>query len=222
MSCPEDPVADDDRYFVELATAFIRGRRRDAPDVDDAALIAWGRAAGLRLHKFKRNAELPRVRRVIGALLGLSPSSLVDIGSGRGTFLWPLLDALPYLPVTAVDIDPRRVRDLQAVADGGVARLSAVQADACALPLPDDAADVVTMLEVLEHIPEPERAAESAIRVARRFVIATVPSKEDDNPEHIHLFTGDSLTRLLREAGAASVKVEYVLNHIVALARVYP
>ena len=59
-----------------------------------------------------------------------------------------------------------------------------------------------------------------AVRVAARFVIASAPSKPDDNPEHVQLFTGESLGGLLHKAGARSVKIEYVLNHIIAIARV--
>ncbi len=64
----------------------------------------------------------------------------------------------------------------------------------------------------------PAPPACEAVRVARRFVVATVPSKPDDNPEHIHPFDFDSLTKLSTDAGARSVRVEHVLNHIVALA----
>ncbi|MCB9760366.1 MAG: class I SAM-dependent methyltransferase [Alphaproteobacteria bacterium] len=205
------------RYFVELAAAFVRGHHPDAPALPPAELVAWGRSKGLKLHKFKRNAELPRVRRVLGMLRGLGPADLLDIGSGRGTFLWPMLDAFPWVPVTAVEQSPRRVTDLSAVTRGGVDRLTVLDADAQALPLPDDSVDGVTLLEVLEHMPTPARAAAHAVRVARRFVIATVPSKPDDNPEHIHLFTGATLEALFREAGAARVSVEYIHNHIVAL-----
>jgi SAM-dependent methyltransferase len=208
-----------DRYFVELAAAFVRGRRADAPDLPAAELVAWGRDAGVRVHKFKRNAELPRVHKVLGMLRGLAPQSLLDIGSGRGTFLWPLLDAFPDLRVTAVDVDPVRARDLGAVRDGGVERLDVICADVTALDVPPRSVDGVTLLEVLEHIPDPAAAATRALRAARSFAIASVPSKEDDNPEHIHLFDTGSLSALLREAGAASVRVEHVLNHMIALAR---
>src|SRR5687768_8078680 len=86
----------DDRYFTRLAAAYVRGKLgRDAPRVSHDELIAAGLAGGLRLHKFKRSTELPRVRKVLGLLRGLSPASLLDVGSGRGTFLWPLLDAFP-------------------------------------------------------------------------------------------------------------------------------
>src|SRR5262249_58033931 len=68
------------------------------------AVIAAGQEAELRLHRFKRTMGLPRVRKTLGALRGLAPDSLLDVGSGRGAFLWPLLDAFPALPVTTLDL----------------------------------------------------------------------------------------------------------------------
>jgi len=56
------------------------------------------------------------------------------------------------------------------------------------------------------------------MRVARRAVIATVPSHEDDNPEHVQLFDGAALEALFRGAGARRVRIDHVLNHIVAVA----
>lgn len=213
--------ATDDRYFTALAAAFVRGRLLSlARERDDALVIARGLEAGLRLHKFKRNTDLPRVRRVLGALQGIAPESLLDVGSGRGTFLWPLLDAFPTLPVTAIDQDPRRASDLGAVARGGIARRTAYAMNAEALLTEDASFDVVTLLEVLEHMPHPGRAVHHAVRTARRFVVATVPSKEDDNPEHIHLFDAASLGTLFSSAGAETVRFDYVRGHILAIARV--
>lgn len=153
-------------------------------------------------------------------LAGLAPESLLDVGSGRGAFLWPLLDAFPALAITAIDKEEQRATDLAAVGRGGITRLAAARMDATALSFADDAFDGVTMLEVLEHMPDPASAAREALRVARRFVVATVPSKEDGNPEHIHLFDRRSLAQLFEAAGARRVTVEHVLNHVVALAMV--
>src|SRR5579884_3540272 len=101
---------------------------------------------------------------------------LLDIGSGRGTFLWPLVNAFPDLPILSVYTNTRRVADIQAVQRGGITSVSAACADATALPYDDAAFDVVTMLEVLEHIPAVPQALSEAVRVARRFVVLSVPS----------------------------------------------
>jgi ubiquinone/menaquinone biosynthesis C-methylase UbiE len=222
--------------YGRLAAAYVRGRLGtetgdplgllltrplDAlSDADHEAIIAMGVEAGLRLHRFKRTMELPRVRRVLGILRGIQPQSLLDIGSGRGAFLWPLLDAFPCLPVTALDSLEFRVADLQAMRDGGAVALSPVRGDATALPFADRIYDVVTALEVLEHIPDAGRAIAEVCRVAQRFVVISVPSKADDNPEHIHLFERPALTALLQRHGATRITTEYVLNHLIAVVRV--
>lgn len=207
-----------DEWYLELAAAFVRGRLPDAPPGDEDA-VRFGIATGLKMYKFERKPPLPRVKRVLGVLRGLAPGSLLDVGSGRGTFLWPLLDSFPALEVTAIDLDPIRARDLGAVSRGGVRRLQGALMDARAVALADKSRDVATLLEVLEHVPEAERAAREAVRVARAFVVASVPSKEDDNPEHLRVYDRGALERLFLEAGARRVSVEYVLNHAIAIAR---
>src|SRR5687768_11032523 len=105
----------DSHYYIDLATAFVRGRFPNAPDQPPDQLISFGRQAGLRLHPFRRTQELPRVRKALGVLRGLGPADLLDIGSGRGTFLWPLLDAFPYLDVLSIDQKEAIAADLDAV-----------------------------------------------------------------------------------------------------------
>jgi 2-polyprenyl-3-methyl-5-hydroxy-6-metoxy-1,4-benzoquinol methylase len=228
-------VSHHDTYYQRLAVAYTRGRiGTDATDLlgslfarpldaltsaDCEAILAVGVEAGLRLHRFKRTMDLPRVRRVLGILRGIQAESLLDIGSGRGAFLWPLLDAFPVLPVTALDHLDYRVADIEAVRGGGLTNLNAVLGDAVTLPFRDRTFDVVTALEVLEHIPDTERALAEICRVARRFVIISVPSKPDNNPEHIHLFSRARLMQLLELGGAERITTEYVLNHLIALGR---
>lgn len=88
-------------YFSELATAFVRGRLGDpTASIDD------GLAAGLRLHKFKQNQDLVRVRRVLSLLRGLAPAAL--LGSGRETFLWLASGTRCSDSIIAEDTKPAR------------------------------------------------------------------------------------------------------------------
>ena len=87
-------------YFEQLVAAFIRGRlpldqchaalfNRPLDELsfrERQTLIELARDQELRLHRFKRTMELPRVRKVLGILNGLQPRDLLDIGSGRGAF----------------------------------------------------------------------------------------------------------------------------------------
>lgn len=228
-------MIEDTPLYKRLAAAYVRGKLRLAPGIDPAlfdtpldaldelqcdALVQLGQAQELRLHRFKRTMGLPRVAKALGVLKGIIPTELLDIGSGRGAFLWPLLDTFPWLPITALDTLDYRVADIQAVRDGGMTNLTAVHGDATQLPFDDQQFDVVTLLEVLEHIPDTAAALDQVCRVARRFVVLSVPSKPDDNPEHLHLFDAARLELLLHQAGASRTTFDYVPGHLIAVARV--
>ena len=221
-----------DRYYTELLAAFIMGKLGDQwaghpafvkplADLSEAEiedLFRIGKEAELRLHKFKRKDGPPRVTKVLGLLQGLHAERLLDIGTGRGAFLWPLLGQFPWLEVTCYDILPHRVNDINAVAKGAWPNLQAVQTDVINSDLPDGSFQVVTMLEVLEHIPDYEKALSEVCRVAERAILLSVPSKPDDNPEHINLFTTKRLEELFAANGIHRVRFHSVLNHIVLLA----
>jgi len=96
--------------------------------------------------------------------------------------------------------------------------LTALRQDICTCDVPAASFDVVTLLEVLEHIPEVDRAVEAAVRLARRYVVVTVPSKPDNNPEHIHLLTKEKLTGLFSAAGCEKLKFGGVNGHLLAIA----
>lgn len=220
--------------YKDLAAAYVRGegKKRDiglseeltAVPLEDLTeeqkdkLVTLGKNAELKMHYFKEKDELPRVQLVMGFLRGMVASgqiaSVLDVGSGRGAFLFPLLTEFPGLEVTSIDILPHRVALLQSVAKGGVDNLHAIERNLCEWDGPEGAFDAVTLLEVLEHIPDVEKAVANAVRMAGRYIIVTVPSKPDDNPEHIHLFTKDMLTEMFLRAGCSKVKFDSVLNHL--------
>lgn len=193
--------------YQTLAAAAVRGHALRSADcklpqalagkplaaLDERELetiLDQGKTWGIKLYRFKRGHEtLPRVKQVLGFLRGVYPRSLLDVGSGRGVFLFPFLDAFPQAKVTSLDILEHWVQFLEDIRRGGISNLTPMLADICTQPMPDKSADIVTMLEVLEHIPDVQAAVTAAVRIARRYVVVTAPSKPDDNPEHIHLLT---------------------------------
>lgn len=223
-----------ERYDRRLAAAYVRGMAKDAGLALDSALldapldaltqaeqeqlIEAGQAAGLKMYRFKNHEDLPRVRSVLGFLHGVQPESLLDVGSGQGVFLFPFLREFPQVEVTSVDLLAHRVELLNALRKGGVDRLTALQRDICTWDAADGSFDVVTLLEVLEHIPDVGRAVRAAVRLARRYVVVSVPSKPDDNPEHIHLLTKDVLTGLFHDAGCTKLRFGGVNGHLIMTA----
>jgi len=225
----------DNPYFLDLAAAFVRGTIRQTgeqrldsdlltkplellTDDEKQAIITAG--SDLKLHRFKRShAEMPRVRRTIGFLHGILPQSILDIGSGRGAFFWTCLDAFPSVPVTAIDIDKQRVNLYETVRLGGMEQLKGIHCDLQAPPpeFLEQRFDVVTMLEVLEHLSDPETALRHGVRLAQRHVVISVPSKEDDNPAHLRLFSEQSLGEMFERIDSIKrFRYDYVLGHLFA------
>ena len=226
-----------EHYEKDFAAAYVRGyaKRKDPgllpgtlletslaelTDEEAAAIIRAGSEAGLRMYHFKKKEPLPRVRAVMGMLKGFQPENLLDVGSGRGVFLLPFLKEFSQVPVTSVDLLPHRVEMLQCLGSGGIETLAALRQDICGWEMDADAFDVVTMLEVLEHIPDVQGAVNAAVRLARRYVVASVPSKQDDNPEHIHLLTKDKLTELFAKAGCDRLHFSGVNGHLIMAANI--
>ncbi len=226
----------EERYDVYTAAAWILGHSRQSgvPQLSKTvcgkqaencteeellAIVEAGREASLKLYPFKTGTQgLQRVRRVMGFLHSISFETMLDVGSGRGVFLMPFMKEFPWVRVTALDLLEKKVAFLNELADGGFPLLHAEQKNICDQPFPENSFDVVTLLEVLEHIPAVEKAVEAAVGMAKRYVVVTVPSKPDNNPEHIHLLTKDRLTQLFMRAGCTRLHFDGVEGHLFLVA----
>ena len=204
-------------YITEIAAAYVRGELQI--DGGDDELLEMGLSRGFKMYRFKRS-ELPRVKKCVGLLKGLGPSNLLDVGSGRGAFLWTMLAEVPGLTATCIDILEHRVNFINKVNEGGFSRVKALLADVHSLAFEDGEFEVGCALEVLEHLPDPAKAVRELCRVSKNWLLVSVPSKPDNNPEHINLFSAQDLESLLLQNGAKSVQLHSVLNHRVALAKV--
>jgi len=196
-----------DRYYIEFAEACAKLiRDKDCTEY------------------FKRyDPELPRIAKVLGILKSVSPTSVLDIGSGRGRALWPMLTTLPNASFTCVDPVEWRCEVINAVHNGGIQRVQAVPGNILDNTYPNNHFDVVTALEVIEHIPLVKKALCQIMKLASRFVIITVPSKPDNNPEHVHFFNQAYLISLIKEAETklnkkiTKIQPDYAGNSMVVL-----
>ncbi len=178
-----------------------------------------GKSYNLKLYYFKDKEDLARVKIVLGFLKNICPNTLLDVGSGRGVFLFPFLRDFPDTKVTSLDILDKRIELLNYIHLGGIEGLNPVKANICDASFNENSFDVVTMLEVLEHIPDVKKAIQNAIRIAKSYIVITVPSKEDDNPEHIHLLTKDILTSMFHDCGVNNLKFGGVNGHLFLVAK---
>ncbi len=228
----------EERYDIKTAAAWILGhaRRTGIPSLPESVLrktadacseeelrqiMAAGLAAELKLYPFKSSTQmLARTRRTLGFLHSVSFETMLDVGSGRGVFLIPFMKEFPWVKVTGLDLLEKRVTFLEELADGGFGQLRPEQKDICDSPFPENSFDVVTMLEVLEHIPDVGKAVAAAVSTARRYVVVTVPSKPDSNPEHIHLLTKEKLTGLFGAAGCTRLHFDGVEGHLFMVAAI--
>ena len=142
--------------------------------------------------------------------------SLLEVGSGDGY----VLKALSDLPVslTGIEISEKRIERSRAL----VPQAEIVAGDAREMPFADHSFDIVVCSEVLEHVPEPERAIEEMKRVVRPggLVIVTVPQERNWQlgrllllrfpiriPDHINQFSVSSMSQLF---GLTAEKVHFL------------
>ena len=228
-----------DRYYIKYAVAYIIGYLKknsktnllpnnllekplDLFDSEDfLSVLNLGEKLNVKLYHFKKpDRLLPRVNKTLGFLKSLYFESLLDVGSGRGVFLLPFLEEFSYIKVTSLDILDKRYEMLNNIALGGVENLTVYKKDICDGDILPKSVDVVTMLEVLEHIPNVKKAIENAVKIAKQYVFITVPSIEDDNPEHIHLLTKNILTQYFNDAGVKKLSFDGVNGHLFMVAKI--
>lgn len=160
--------------------------------------------------------------------LQLKPGSVVlDAGCGSGRHLRALAK-LPDLKIVGIDRSAQDVADalaaLKSMPDALSSDYQVMQADINALPFDDASFDCVICSEVLEHIPEHEKALSELVRVLKPSgsLVVSVPryfsericwliSTEYHSNEggHIRIYTKKKLKEMLTNYGFRCWKINY-------------
>jgi len=145
------------------------------------------------------------------------PRTLLDVGCGSGRFLARMRDL--GWTVCGVEPDPEaaeRARGLGLTVHTGTLSQAG---------FPSAAFDVVTLWEVIEHLPNPVEALVEVARVLRPdgLLVLSTPNVESlaarwfgaywfnaDVPRHVALYTPQALRRLLERAGFSTHRLDYL------------
>ena len=176
-----DPTAPRSGPFDRLAGARDGHVERFVPEMFRGELIE-----AEHLARYRWAAGLADGRRVLDAGCGVGYGTRILAESGA-------------LSVVGVDRE-RRVLEASDVTDLDRVRLE--QGDLLALPLPDDAVDLVVCFEVLEHVPDPLAALDELARVLvpGGTLVVSTPNRGvylAGNPFHVHELTLEELSEAL-------------------------
>ncbi len=129
----------------------------------------------------KYGSTNPVVRRLMTGFQGTldelfsraDPESVLDVGCGEGVLTYQWAQRLGDRPVVGADLEDPKLR-----AQWDMRRRPNLEFRATAaerLPFTDGEFDLAAAIEVLEHVEDPERAVAEMARVARRYLLVSVP-----------------------------------------------
>jgi SAM-dependent methyltransferase len=102
-----------------------------------------------------------------------APESILDVGCGEGVLTEQWADKLGSRRIVGIDLDDPKLKAEWDKRQRG--NLEYRVEDATNLSYGDNEFDMSTAIEVLEHVPDPERTVSEMARVAKRWVLVSVP-----------------------------------------------
>jgi 2-polyprenyl-3-methyl-5-hydroxy-6-metoxy-1,4-benzoquinol methylase len=171
----------------------------------------------------KYGSENPLVRRLMAGfertlqeLLARSkPRSLLDVGCGEGVLVHRWALEMPDRRIVGIDLEEESIQAGWAERRAPNLEYRTMPADD--LPFATGEFDLATAIEVLEHVPDPERTLDEMARCAERHLLVSVPREPlwralnlargayigqlGNTPGHLNHWSRRSFTRLLSRYG---------------------
>ena len=145
-------------------------------------------------------------------------NTVLDAGCGEGYGAREILKKHNKLQIIGTDLSFTALKQVPLLAPEMLFFLL----DVTQLPVAANSVDLVTSFEVMEHLPDPDRALEEYKRVSKRYIMISVPNEplfrllrmaRGDNiaqwgnhPEHINHWNLVSLQRYMRNHGLRVIK----------------
>ncbi|MEZ4453676.1 MAG: class I SAM-dependent methyltransferase [Nannocystaceae bacterium] len=185
-------------------------------------------------HESKNPIQRALIRRFSAAMVAMvarvKPRTIIDVGCGEGYMLRALVDAGVDAELWGLDLSETAIADAKARL-GDRAHLEV--RDAHELAAIGQRFDLVMMLEVLEHIPEPSKILPLLGQLSRGHILVSVPWEPyfrglnfvrgknlaafGNDPEHVNHWGRGSFRRFL-EARYTVLEMPGVFPWVMALA----
>jgi SAM-dependent methyltransferase len=110
------------------------------------------------------------MRALDSMLDGVDARRILEVGVGEGQVMTRVRERFPAAALVGVDLPDAALAEAWQVES-----LPCLFGDATRLPFADDTFDLVLAIEVLEHVPSPDRALRELARVCSSTLIASVP-----------------------------------------------
>jgi SAM-dependent methyltransferase len=149
-----------------------------------------------------------------------APRSILDVGCGEGVLTSQWAERLGDGRIVGIDLEDPKLRAEWETRTRP--NLEYRAEEATSLSFADDEFDMATAIEVLEHVPQPERTVAEMARVAHRWLLVSVPREPvwrmtnmargaylkdlGNTPGHVNHWSKRSFVALLSRYG----KVEHV------------
>jgi SAM-dependent methyltransferase len=171
----------------------------------------------------KYGSSNPVVRRLMGGFHGTldelwgraAPSSVLDVGCGEGVLTRDWAERLGQGRIVGIDLDDPKLR--AEWERRSRANLEFRVEEATSLSFADDEFEMAAAIEVLEHVPEPEATVAEMARVAKDWLLVSVPREPlwrglnvargaywrsaGNTPGHVNHWSKRSFTELLGRYG---------------------
>jgi 2-polyprenyl-3-methyl-5-hydroxy-6-metoxy-1,4-benzoquinol methylase len=144
-----------------------------------------------------------------------APRSLLDVGCGEGVLVHRWAQSLPDSRVVGIDLEEESIQ--AGWSERRAPNLEYRTMPAEDLPFATDEFELATAIEVLEHVPDPERTLVEMARCAERHLLVSVPREPlwrilniargayigqlGNTPGHLNHWSKRSFTRLLSRHG---------------------
>ena len=170
---------------------YLRRNHESEMSVSEMVRISYDLQAGSYVEKYFKDpeTEINRAKvysKYLGELLKNEKSDVLEIGIGEGTSAVSIFKQLGRkgINLRGFDISLSRIAVAQSFFRENSVQVSLACADACSIPLADNAMDLIYTIHCLEPNRGQEHAMLSEIyRVAKKYVVLFEPSNELANRE---------------------------------------